>query len=173
MSDEDGFDRFTVPRNQRYFEDYRAGEKFRFGPVCVEEDECIAFARRYDPQAMHVDVQAAQAGPYGGLIASGWLTMGLMMRLMVDHYVSTVAALASPGFDEVRWLRPVRPGEHLWLHVSILEARRSKSKPDRGIVVSRLEAVGEDAALAMSCRGTGMIRVREPQLESSFPIARS
>src|SRR5699024_839340 len=120
------------------------GSVYEFGPIEVEESEVIAFASRFDPQAMHIDPAAAAAGPFKGLIASGWHTLSLMMRLMVDNYLSTVAGLASPGVDEVRWVRPVRPGDHLVLRVTVLEARPSRSKPDRGVIFSLMEALNQN-----------------------------
>ena len=134
---------FSTPKEDRWFEDYVAGDIFEFGPIEVAEDEIIAFASRYDPQAMHVDPGQAAQGAFGGLIASGWHTAGLMMRLAVDHYLSSVASIASPGVDELRWKAPVRPGDRLRLRVSVLETRPSATKPDRGMVVSRLEGVNQ------------------------------
>lgn len=149
-----------TPADQRYFEDYPVGEVFEFGPIEVEEEELIAFARRYDPQAMHIDPEAAARGPFGGLIASGWQTIGLMMRLMVDNYQSTVAGLASPGVDEVRWLQPVRPGDRLTLRVTVLEARPSRSKPDRGVIFALMEAVNQHREVVASFKGMNLILKR-------------
>jgi hypothetical protein len=92
--------------------------------------------QRSDPQPFHIDPKAAQHTMFGELIASGWHTASLMMRLMVDHYLSRNASLGSPGVDELRWLKPVRPGDALSVRVTILETKRSRSKPDRGIVRS-------------------------------------
>lgn len=110
---------FAAPIDDRYFEDYVPGSVFEFGPILVDEAEVIAFAERFDPQTMHVDPDKAARGPYGGLIASGWHTLSMMMRLYVDHYLSAVASLVSPGVDEVRWHRPVRPGDRLRLRVTV------------------------------------------------------
>ena len=101
-----------------------------FGSVLVTAEEIVEFARRYDPQTMHVDAVAAASGRFGGLIASGWHTGSLAMRLFVEHYLSKVATLPSPGIDELRWVRPVRPGDTLRMRVTVVEARRSKSKPE-------------------------------------------
>src|ERR1051325_11478647 len=107
--------------SERYFEDYPPGAVFTGGPVEVSEAEIIDFARRYDPQAMHTDAAAASSGRFGGLIASGWHTAALMMRLFADNFLSPASSLASPGLDELRWHLPVRPGDVLSLRVTILE----------------------------------------------------
>lgn len=147
-------------RDDRYFEDYPVGAVYEFGPIEVEEAEVIAFASRFDPQAMHIDPAAAAAGPFKGLIASGWHTLSLMMRLMVDNYLSTVAGLASPGVDEVRWVRPVRPGDRLTLRTTILEARPSRSKPDRGVIFGLMEGVNQNGEVVASYRGMNLILKR-------------
>lgn len=151
---------FATPIGDRWFEDYVAGRSYEWGPIHVDEAEVIEFARKFDPQAMHVDPDKAAAGVFGGLIASGWHTAGMMMRLFVDHYLSSVASVASPGVDEVRWNAPVRPGDELKLRVSILETRRSQSKADRGIVISRLEAFNQKREIVCSMRATNLILVR-------------
>jgi acyl dehydratase len=110
----------------------------------VTEAEIVEFATRFDPQPIHVDAAYAAAGPFGGLIASGWHTAGLFTRMFVDHYISHVASLASPGVDELRWPVPVRPGDRLHMRTTILEARGSKSRPDRGIVRTRCELFNQD-----------------------------
>jgi acyl dehydratase len=135
---------------ERYFEDYQVGMVDEFGEVLVTAEEIVEFARRYDPQTMHVDADAAATGPFGGLIASGWHTGSLTMRLFVDHYLSKVATLPSPGIDELRWVRPVRPGDTLRMRVTVVEARRSKSKPDRGIVRSLVEVLNQNGEVVMS-----------------------
>ena len=147
-------------RDDRYFEDYPVGAVYEFGPIEVEEAEVVAFASRFDPQAMHIDPAAAAAGPFKGLIASGWHTLSLMMRLMVDNYLSTVAGLASPGVDEVRWVRPVRPGDRLTLRTTVLEARPSRSKPDRGVVFGLMEGVNQNGEVVASYRGMNLILKR-------------
>src|SRR5438045_9795734 len=99
----------------RYFEDYRPGTVIKSGTLRVSEADILEFARRYDPQAMHTDPEAAARGYFGGLIASGWHTAALMMRLFAEHFLSPASSLASPGIDELRWLQPVRPGDVLRL----------------------------------------------------------
>jgi len=143
---------FPADRTQRYFEDYTPGLVLEFGAVRVEQDEVIEFAQRFDPQPFHVDVARAAEGPFGGLIASGWHTGSLMMRLLVEHYLSPIASLGSPGIDEVRWLAPVRPGDTLSVRVTILEARRSQSKPDRGLVRAQMETLNQRGEVVMSMK---------------------
>ena len=159
--------KFATPRDARYFEDYAAGAKFEYGPIAVEEAEVISFATRFDPQTIHIDPEGAARGPFKGLIASGWHTVSLMARLFVENYVSAVASLASPGVDEVRWLRPVRPGDELMLRVTILEARPSQTKPDRGIVVSLLEAINQSGDVVASLKAMNLFGKRPPQKQGA------
>ncbi|MFF5263938.1 MaoC family dehydratase [Actinomadura viridis] len=135
---------FAVPVDDRYFEDYRPGAVYEYGYITVTEEEILEFARRFDPQPMHIDPAFAASGPFGGLIASGWHTSAIGMRLLVDHYISRVAGLASPGVDELRWPSPVRPGDSLRLRTTIMDARPSRSKPDRGIVTTGGELLTKD-----------------------------
>jgi acyl dehydratase len=151
---------FNTPIDDRYFEDYVAGTVHEFGSMSVEEEEIIAFAKRFDPQPFHTDPEAAKHTMYRGLIASGWHTASLTMRLLVDHYVSRVASLGSPGVDELRWLKPVRPGDTLSLRVSVVEAVRSQSKPDQGTVRTFVEVLNQDRDIVMTMKGAGMIRCR-------------
>ena len=153
---------FTTPREQRYFEDYIPGSTFEWGPIAVEEDEVIAFAKKFDPQTMHVDPVGAAQGPFKGIIASGWHTVGLVMRLFVDHYLSTVSAIASPGVDEIRWPRPVRPGDELRLRVEITEARVSKSKPDRGLVIAKAQGINQNGEVVTTFTGMNLFLLRNP-----------
>jgi acyl dehydratase len=152
---------FAIPITERYFEDYVPGSAFEFGAISAGEAEMIDFAKRFDPQDMHIDAESAARGPFGGLIASGWYTAGVAMRLLVDNYVSKVAGLASPGVDEVRWTRPVRPGDCLRIQVSVLEARRSRSKPDRGLVRTLVEVLNQNREVVMSFKAMNIVRCRE------------
>lgn len=151
---------FGIPADERYLEDYVAGACYLFGTEIVDETELTAFARRYDPQNFHVDAARARETPFGGLIASGWHTAALMMRMLVDNFVPGRGALASPGVDAVRWLQPVRPGDTLRVRVTVLEARRSRTKPDRGIVRSAVEVLNQDDAVVMTLEALSMIRTR-------------
>jgi len=151
---------FRTAIEDRYFEDYIPGQIHEFGTITVSEPEILEFARRFDPQPMHVDPEAAAEGRYGGIIASGWHTVGLAMRLLVDHYISKVASLASPGVDEVRWPHPVRPEDAIRIRVSVLEARPSRSKPDRGVVRTLIEAFNQDDQLVLSLVAMSIFRRR-------------
>jgi len=144
---------FNSPSYDRYFEDYIEGDVHRFGTIAVEADEIVAFAKQFDPQVFHTDPEAAKQTPFGGLIASGWHTAGLMMRLFVEHYLTKVASLASPGLDELRWLKPVRPGDILSVRVTVLKAMPSKSKPDRGAVTSLVEVFNQadESVMTLKC----------------------
>ena len=117
-----------------YFEDFTPGREFRTEGITVTEGQIIDFAMTFDPQPFHLNVEAAKATIYEGLIASGFQTMALTFRLFVQTRALAACSLGSPGVDEVRWLRPVRPGDTLKATVQVLEQRPSTSKPDRGIV---------------------------------------
>jgi acyl dehydratase len=149
-----------TPHRERYFEDYPGGEVAEFGDRLVTEEEVLEFARRYDPQPFHVDAEAAGRSIYGGLIASGWMSASIAMRLLVDHFISPQSSMGSPGIDELRWLKPVRPGDRLRLRVTILEARRSQSKPDRGMIQLLQEMLNQNNETVMTIRGWGMYRCR-------------
>jgi len=151
---------FVRPTAERCFEDYVPGETHELGSVTVDEAEVVAFARRYDPQTFHVDKAAAEHSAFGGLIASGWHTASMVMRLMVDSFLPGDAGLGSPGVDEVRWLRPVRPGDTLRVRATVLSARRSASKPDRGIVVAEFSARNQHGETAMTFKGMTLMKVR-------------
>ena len=152
---------FNVPVERRYFEDYVTDSVHEFGSIVVERDEVIAFARRFDPQVFHTDPELAKRTIYGGLIASGWHTAGLMMRLFADHYLSKVASLGSPGIDELRWKVPVRPGDELSIRVTVLEAKQSRSKPDRGVVRSFIEVINQNREVVMSMRVINLFLCRQ------------
>jgi acyl dehydratase len=154
---------FATPIDDRYFEDYPPGAVFEFGEAVVEADEILEFARRYDPQDMHTDIEKAAKGPFAGLIASGWHTAGIMMRMFCEHYLSKNASVASPGIDELRWLRPVRPGDRLSLRVTVTEATRSRSRPDRGIVRSFVEVLNQHGETVMALKPMNFLSCRHPE----------
>jgi acyl dehydratase len=151
---------FTVPVEDRCFEDYVSGAVFEYGDITVSEAEIIDFARRFDPQDMHVDPEAAMRGRFGGLIASGWHTAAMMMRLLADNFLPKASSLASPGIDELRWLRPVRPGDVLHIRVTVIDATRSRSKPDRGMVRTLVEVLNQDREVVMSLKPMNIIGCR-------------
>ena len=154
---------FAVPVDQRYFEDYVPGSVFEYGKIMLSEEEIVQFAEQFDPQFIHTDPHAAVEGPFAGLIASGWHTAAVMMRLFVDHYLSHIASMASPGIDELRWSRPVRPGDSLSIRVAVLEANRSRSKPDRGMVRSLIEVLNQNREVVMSLQAINILRCRDRQ----------
>lgn len=151
---------FTVPVEERYFEDYVAGSVHEFGSIAVEQDEVISFAQRFDPQVFHTDPELAKSTIFGGLIASGWHTAGLMMRLFADHFLSKVASLGSPGVDELRWKVPVRPIDELSIRVTVRETKRSRSKPDRGIVHSFIEVTNQKREVVMTMKAMTLVLCR-------------
>ena len=153
-------DNFAVRSEDRGFEDYLPGAVFEYGNIRVTEAEIIEFARRYDPQYMHVDAEAAARGRFGGLVASGWHTAAVTMRLVVDNFLPKAASLASPGLDELRWLKPVRPGDVLRIRVTVVEATPSRSRPDRGMVRSVVETLNQDGDVVMSMKPMNIIRRR-------------
>jgi acyl dehydratase len=122
----------------RYYEDIAVGERVELGSHTLSKDEIRTFAERYDPQPIHVDEAAAEASVYGGLIASGWHTAAVCMRLLAEGFLNETASMGSPGLDELRWLAPVRPGDSLSASVEILDRRPSESRDDRGYVKNRM-----------------------------------
>ena len=155
-----GMAEFPTPIDDRWFEDYVVGASYDFGSVTVTEDDIVGFARQYDPQPIHTDPAYAAGGPFHGLIASGWHTSGIFMRLFADHYLSRVASLASPGVDELRWPHPVRPGDRLRLRVRVLETRASRSTPDRGIVRTRAQLLNQEDRIVLSLVAVNLLRRR-------------
>lgn len=150
----------TLPLKERWFDDFRAGEVFEFGDRLLDEAEIIAFARQFDPQPFHVDPEAALHSIYGGLIASGWHTAALMMRMMVDHFIPTASSMGSPGMDQVRWLKPVRPGDRLRVRLTVAEVRPSGSRLDRGVLHQQIAVFNQRDETVMTCFGMGMYRRR-------------
>ena len=144
----------------RYFEDFREGEVFELGGRRVERDEIVAFAREYDPQPFHVDEEAAKESPYGGLIASGWHTLAIGARLMVDAVLRDSSGFGSPGLEEVRWLKPVRPGDELRGRATVLETRPSERDPGRGTVRWLFELRNQDGELVCSLTAPMFFRRR-------------
>lgn len=119
--------------SERYFEDFILGDRFSTAGATITTEMIVGFALTYDPQPFHVDVEAARHTNYGGLIASGFQTLALGFRLVWDTGTFRAASMGSPGFDELRWLKPVRPGDTIHVEGEVVETRPSSSKPDRGI----------------------------------------
>ena len=138
-----------------YYEDFKVGETVEIGRHTLTQDEIIDFARKYDPQPFHTDTEAAKDSIYGGLIASGWHTCAIAMRVMVDSYVSKAASMGSPGMEEIRWLKPVRANDTLIVSRTVEEARLT-SKPDRGLVLSRTDIYNQHGEHVMMMRGYGL-----------------
>ena len=145
-----------------WFEDFVVGAEIWSTPKTLSEESIIDFARQYDPQYFHVDREAAAQSIYGGLIASGWQTTALCMRMICDTYLGRAqgASMGSPGIDAIRWLKPVRPGDHLRLKTTVLESRASESKRDRGIVRQRWEVFNQANELVMTLEGVNLFRRR-------------
>lgn len=134
----------------RYLDDLAPGQQFHTPGVTLSEAEIIDFAWRYDPQAFHLDANAATASPYGGLIASGFQSLAICFRLFIQSGILAESSLGSPGIDELRWLAPVRPGDTLHCEVDVIEVRPSSSKPDRGIARLRYTAVNQRQEVVLS-----------------------
>jgi acyl dehydratase len=145
-----------------YWEDFFAGKVIDLGTRAVTREEIIEFASRYDPQPFHTDEAAAKESIYGGLIASGWHTCAMLMRMLCDGMIRHAASMGSPGVDAVRWLQPVRPGDILRAQMIIVETRASTSKPDRGIIKTKSEVFNQKNELVMTMEGMGMYRRRNP-----------
>jgi acyl dehydratase len=139
-----------------YWEDFVVGETTELGRHTFSEAEMIDFALKFDPQPFHVDPAAAKQSFFGGLIASGWHTCSVAMRILCDGYINRSVSLGSPGLDNIRWLKPVRPGDTITYRRVVLEARPSKSRPDAGLLKSRTEAVNQHGELVLSMEGWGM-----------------
>lgn len=147
---------------RRYFEDFHAGDVIELGSRPVTKEAIVAFAREFDPQVFHVDEEAAKGTIYGGLLASGWHTGALMMRMLYDGLLRHTVSLGSPGVDELRWLKPVRPGDTLSARMTVLECIPSRSKPDRGIVRSLMEVRNQHGDVVMTTRGLSLLGRRPP-----------
>jgi acyl dehydratase len=145
-----------------YFEDFHAGQEIDLGTRTVTEEEIIDFASRFDPQPFHVDVEAAARSIYGGVIASGWHTCSMMMRMVVDGLMAKSASMGSPGLDGVRWLAPVRAGDTLNVRYQTTQVKASNSKPDRGVVWSKWVAINQHGETVCTVEGMGMF-ARRPE----------
>ncbi len=139
-----------------YFEDFVVGQEIELGARTVSEEEIIAFAREFDPQTFHMDREAAAASIYGGVIASGWHTCSMMMRMVVDGLMCTASSMGSPGLDGVRWLKPLRAGDTLRVRYVTTQVKASNSKADRGVVWSKWIASNQHGEEICTIEGMGM-----------------
>ena len=144
-----------------YFEDLPVDEPATFGAYEVTREEILEFARQYDPQPFHVDEGAAEASVYGGLIASGWHTAGITMRLLVDGFLADTASMGSPGLDGLAWTAPVRPGDVLSVRVVIPETRALDSRPDRGLATVETETLNQDDEVVMTMAANVLFERRD------------
>ncbi|MCB2021087.1 MAG: MaoC family dehydratase [Burkholderiaceae bacterium] len=139
-----------------FWEDFQAGQVREFGAVTLTQEEIIDFASRFDPQPFHLDDAAGRATPYGGLIASGWHTCAIAMRMMCDEYLLDAASLGSPGLENLRWTAPVRPGDTLRMRLTVLARRVMQSRPEAGLVDTRWELTNQRGEVVLDMRGWGM-----------------
>jgi acyl dehydratase len=139
-----------------WWEDFKVGERSEMGRHTFGEEEIVAFARQFDPQPFHLDAKAAAGTPFGGLIASGWHTCAVGMRLMVDQYIGRTVSLGSPGIEDIRWLRPVRAGDTLTYSRTVTESRASTTRAGVGLVKHRWEAVNQSGETVLTMEGWGM-----------------
>jgi len=150
------------PPTRRYWEDFPAGHVHEFGSKHVTREEVLAFAREFDPQPFHLDDAAAEASLFGRLSASGWHTCAMMMRMTVDDYLRDSSSLGSPGIENLRWLKPVYPGDTLSVRLEVLEARVMTSKPHVGLTRSRWEVLNQQREVVLRMEGWGMFGRRPP-----------
>jgi len=150
-----------MPDGLTYFEDLVIGTRATFGRYAVTRDEVIDFATKYDPQPFHLSDAAAAQTHFGRISASGWHTCAMVMRMVVDNMTaSKQAGLGSPGIDELRWLKPVYPGDVLRLETEILSKRASRSRPEMGSIESQVRVFNQDGVAVMSMKSIGLIRTR-------------
>ena len=145
-----------------YWEDFTTGRVFETATRALSEEDIVRFASEYDPQSYHTDAEAARSSPFGGLIASGWQTCGVTMRLMCDGYLLETSCVGSPGVEELRWLKPVRPGDALRLRSTVLEATPSAKQPNRGTVLFLWETLNQNGEVVLSMRGRQLYLRRAP-----------
>ena len=141
-------------------DDFKEGEVKEFGGYHVTEEEILEFAKKYDPQPFHTDIEAARRSIFGGLIASGWHTCSMVMRMLCDHLFTNSANTGSPGVDEIRWIRPVRPGDILRLRVETAKVSQSRSKPDRGTIWHHVSVLNQKGELVATLKAMTMMLTR-------------
>ena len=143
-----------------YWEDFQVGDSQIIGRRVIDQSEMIEFAREFDPQPFHVDEVAAKTSFFGGIIASGWHTCSIVMRMMCDSYLNESASFGSPGLDNIRWLKPVRPGDEITARRIVVESRASASRPAMGLVKTRWEIHNQNGELVLTMEGYGMFQRR-------------
>jgi acyl dehydratase len=141
---------------KHYWEDFAAGTVREFGQMPVSREAVLEFARQFDPQPFHLDDEAAAGSLFGRLSASGWHTCAMAMRMMCDDYLLDSASLGSPGIDQLKWLKPVCPGDTLSMRLTVLEARVMNSRPGVGLVRSRWEVLNQLDESVLTMEGWGM-----------------
>ena len=146
-----------------YLEDYEVGKVFEFGKYEFTEENIVEFAEQFDPQPFHTNLKAAQESHFGGLVASGFHTLSAMMGMMVREFIDRETSLGSPGLESIQWLRPVRPGDVLHAQLEITENRRSRSKPDRGVITQDVQLINQDGEVVMRVTGKGMYKSRDAE----------
>jgi acyl dehydratase len=145
---------------ERYLDDFAVGQVFRSGRIRVEADRIKSFAAEFDPQPFHLDPEAATHTFFRGLVASGWHTAALTMRLLADSELKPAGGIIGLGFEELRWPRPVRPGDELSLQAEVLEARPSQSRPEQGLIKIRVTTLNQTGEAVLTQVGTLLVRRR-------------
>lgn len=147
-----------------HYEDIEVGARQSFGGYDVTREEVIDFASKYDPQPFHLDDDAAAGTHFGRLSASGWHTCAMTMAMLVENMkTQEQAGLGSPGVDQLKWLKPVYPGDRLRCETEVIEKRRSKSRPEMGLFKSRIRVFNQDDVAVLEMTSNGLIRVRDPE----------
>jgi acyl dehydratase len=150
----------AIPMPRLYFEDFVPGAVTTYGPRTVTREEIIAFASEFDPQPMHLDEEAAKKTMLGGLSASGWHSCAIMMRLLYDGFLVNAASMGAPGIDEMKWLKPVRPGDALSVRLTVLDKREPKTRPELGFVQFRCELLNQQGEVVLDSAYPGMFAKR-------------
>ena len=151
----------AIPMPRIYFEDFVPGAVTAYGPRTVTREEIIAFAAEFDPQPMHLDEEAAKKTMLGGLSASGWHSCAIMMRLLYDGFLVNAASMGAPGIDEMKWLKPVRPGDSLSVRLTVLDKREPKTRPEMGFVQFRCEMLNQHGEVVLESIYPGMFAKRK------------
>jgi acyl dehydratase len=147
---------------KRFFEDFRVGDRFAGGSILVSEETIIAFAREFDPQPFHLDPEAARTSLFGELVASGWHTAAMTMRLFATSEIGIVNGIIGGGVEQLSWPKPVRPGDRLTVRSEIVETRPSRSRPDRGMLKVRVDTLNQDGEIVQTFVGNLVAMRREP-----------